>query len=235
MTRAAVLLLLERLLVALRRVTFRASGSVPPTEGREPIMIAALLGVGLALASGPKMPEFTPSDREAEALEASMMSSLLDAYIDRADTIVVAEVVSASYLNNEKVRGTRAIVTVQERIKGAPSSILDVTIPPEGDYFDADPYKVPMSAVPGYTMLLFLDDDGDLIAHNALFLVDGGFVWRAKRSSVFLKPVRDRLWTDSIDPTGDYVILPLAQIRQQVTAAAPTGARLAQRSWRRDR
>lgn len=197
-------------------------------------MIAALLGVGLALSAGPEMPAFSPSDPAAEALEAEMMSSLLAAYIQRADSIVVAEVISASHPNNEKVRGTQAIVTVQERLKGsAGHSIMDVTIPPEGDYFDADPYKVPMSAVPGYTMLLFLDADGDLIAHNALFLVEGGFAWRAKRPAIFLDPVRDRLWTDRIDPTGDYVILPLAQVRQEI-AAAPS-PRLAQRARRRDR
>ncbi|MFT4977603.1 MAG: hypothetical protein ACI8S6_003510 [Myxococcota bacterium] len=197
-------------------------------------MLSMLLCAVLARAAEPVMPDFVPSNAAAEAQEASAMSVLLDTYIERAEVIFVGEVLSASHPHNNPIHGTRAIFTVKERISGDVSSVMDVLIPPVGDYFDADPFPVPIAAVSGYTMLVFVDGDGNAIAHNALFLVEGGYAWRAKRADVFLDPIRDRLWTESIDPSRDYVLSPIEQVRQQV-AVAEALSQVARRPRRRDR
>jgi len=200
------------------------------------VVMTALLWAGLALAqdTGPRMPDFSPSDPVADAIEAEMLSELIRAYAARADLIFIGEVISASHPNNDAIRGTQAIVTVTERIAGDAPGIIDVLVPPVGDYFDGDPHPVPMNVVPGYTMVFFADDEGTVIAHNALFLVEGGYAWRTKSEGVFLDPIRDRLWTESIDPSRDYVLVPLAELREK---AQPRRAaqQVVQRRTRRDR
>ena len=60
------------------------------------MVTTALLCVGLAWAQQqPRLPEFSPTDPAAEALEADLLDSLIAAYSQRADYIFVAEVISA--------------------------------------------------------------------------------------------------------------------------------------------
>ena len=50
----------------------------------------------------------------------------------------------------------------------------------------------------------------------AMFLVEGGHVWRNKRASVFFRPSSDRVWEANIDPTGDYMVFSLTEVRETV-------------------
>jgi len=83
--------------------------------------------------------------------------------------------------------------------------------------------------VQGYRVLVYLDPARYLVEGNALFVVEGGHVWRNKRSSVFLKPEADRVWIDEIDPSPNYVVFSL----EEVDEALHTTLRKQRRKWGR--
>lgn len=196
-------------------------------------MTIAMILSSLLWASEPDIPEFTQSNSEQEANEADLMAALIDEYARNSSGIFIGEVISTSYVNNNELQGTQAIFAIQERIRGDVPGIMDVFIPPVGNYFTNDPFPTPMTAVAGDRMVVFVNQKGEAIAHNSLFLLSGGYAWRTKRAEVFLNPLRDRYWTDAIDPSRDYVLVELNQIREQV--AAQPQRLFVQQQRRRDR
>jgi hypothetical protein len=179
-------------------------------------MMSLLLFSGLLLAAQPRMPEFSPSDQGAVLLEEEQLGRLIRDYAKEASAVFIGELVSASTHPQDPTRGTQAIFSVEEQIRGRVPSVIDVLIPPVGDYMPGDPYPAPITAIPGYKMVVFVNPDGEAIAHNSLFLYQGGYAWRAKRDDIFFNPVRDRHWTSSIDPSEDYVLIAIDDLREQV-------------------
>lgn len=179
-------------------------------------MMSVLLFSGLLVAAQPRMPEFSPSDQGAVEHEAEQIDRLIREYAQEASVVFIGELVSASTNPQDLTQGTQAIFTVEEQIRGRVPSVMDVLIPPVGSYLPGDPYPAPITAIPGYKMVVFVDQEGEAIAHNALFLYQGGYAWRAKRDDIFFNPIRDRHWNSSIDPSDDYVLISIDELREQV-------------------
>lgn len=182
------------------------------------LVLALAPGAWALEPRGPEdvLPAFAPSNAEAQALETEMMAELLRRYSREAEQVFVGRVLNTRHPFNDPVRGSTVTFEVKESWRGRSMPVVDVFVPPEGDYVDGDPAPAPLSIVAGYTMLVFLDGEGQAIASNALFLVAGGFAWRNKHADVFLAPARDRDWVDGIDPSGDYVVYPLDLIQATV-------------------
>ena len=104
---------------------------------------------------------------------------------------------------------------VSEVIRGAPPSVVEVHVPPSGSYVRGDPDTAPVAIHSGYQMLVFVDEHGSAVASNALFLVDGGFIWRNKVPDVFLNPRIAGAW-DLADPSQDYLMASLPTVKEQL-------------------
>ena len=185
------------------------------------MLIFSALVSALALAGVPSSPEdalpaFHASDADTHAIEVEMMAELLRRYSAEAEQVFVGRVLGMHHPYGDPYQGTTVTLEVKDVWRGHTLPVVDIFVPPEGDYVEGDPAPGPLSIVPGYTMLVFLDKRGEAIASNALFLVAGGFAWRNKSEDVFLAPARDREWIDTIDPSQDYVVYPLALIRSSV-------------------
>ena len=74
-----------------------------------------------------------------------------------------------------------------------------------------------MPLIEGYRLLVFLDSNDTVIDGQGLFFLEGGFAWRNRTEDVFLRPSVDRVWTEGIDPTEDYIAFPMARLRDEAT------------------
>ncbi|MEL6349098.1 MAG: hypothetical protein AAFV53_38695, partial [Myxococcota bacterium] len=181
-------------------------------------MFIQLLGWSLLCATGAakewapegspvRLPAFEASNAEAQRVEAEMMRNLLREFNDRSSQVFLGEVLDAHHPNNDPIRGTQITFAVSGRMKGQTPLVVDVLLPPPGDYVAGDPLPMPVTVVEGYQMLVFMDRHNEIVASNALFLVRGGHIWRNKREETFLDPLRDREWSGSIDPYDDYILI----------------------------
>jgi len=133
-------------------------------------------------------------------------NDMLDAFVDNATTIVLGRVVDIPHSRFQ--RQPFATIIIEESLRGEAQGSIELEYPLE---HGLDP--PPTSLVEGYTLLIFLDEHGHLLDGDGLFFIEGGFAWRNRRESVFLRPTLDRVWVEDIDPTHDYICFQLSRIR----------------------
>ena len=67
-----------------------------------------------------------------------------------------------------------------------------------------------------------LDDQMRVVEGNGLFYTDGEYLWRNKRSELFLHPHYDREWmSQEQNPYDDYVVIPLTDVSQILATQRP--------------
>lgn len=74
----------------------------------------------------------------------------------------------------------------------------------------------PVSVV-GYSVVAFIGPEGDLINGDAMYIIEGGFAWRNRRPSVMARPSADRDWLNTMDPSADYYIVAMDEVRRAVS------------------
>ena len=151
------------------------------------------------------------------AQDAALIQQTLDRYSSDAARVFIGEVVTAYHPFGHAVNGTTISVVVSEVLRGEVGSVVDVHIPPPGAYIHGHPETVPINIVTGYTVILFTDANNQAITSNAVFLVEGGFIWRNKSPDVFLNPRADRDWGELVDPSSDYLTSSLVAVRQRLS------------------
>jgi len=155
------------------------------------------------------------SNDDGAAEDAALLQETIAQYNEAATQVFIGEVVGMYHPGGHAVQGTRVNMVVSEVIRGDVPSVLEVHVPPAGSYIPNDPLSAPTTIINGYKMLVFTDTRGNAVASSALFLIDGGFIWRNKSPDVFLNPRTNRDW-DLIDPSQDYLIANLSAIKDQI-------------------
>jgi hypothetical protein len=124
---------------------------------------------------------------------------------------------------------------VETILRGESKSALTVRVPRtlSGDVNAPTPPWV----VEGYRLLVFLDTTGTVVMGNALFFAEAGYAFRNKRPDTFLMPRSDRDWIENIDPTDDYVVYAIEDIKEALAEYSVQRTRTRKRfcPFRRDK
>lgn len=174
-----------------------------------------------------ELPYVQPLSEEARAAQADADRAQLRRSIQRARAVFIAEVLAIRPDPATVDQSFLATVQIQESLKGGVRGVLEVALPlGSGRRTGRAP------AVKGYQLLFFLNDSDTLLNSGALYLVEADHIWRNRRDDVFLRPTADREWTDQIDPSTDYIVIPLDEVRETVQELAPTAdAAPKRRGW----
>jgi hypothetical protein len=146
-------------------------------------------------------------DTEVLALEQAQADAQLLRYCAKTQSVFIAQVLSVFEVNNEQ----RVSLLIEERIHGRARGVIDIRIP--APIATDDPTRIYPRVVEGYKMVVFLSRQGTLIEGNSLFLYQGGFAWRNKRPDAFLQPSSNQDWVEQVDPSQDYIVFSMDQIR----------------------
>ena len=176
---------------------------------------AAAAPAGPSLMEQARLNRLWLASNDGAAADAALLQDAIAQYSEAASSVFIGEVVGTYHPGGHAVQGTRVNMVVSEVIRGEVPSVLEVHIPPAGGYFPDDPLSAPTTLINGYSMLVFADKHGNAVASSALFLIEGGFIWRNKSPDVFLNPRTSRDW-DLNDPSQDYLIADLSQIKAQL-------------------
>ncbi len=191
------------------------ASSEAPEETAEPA--PSFRSGALAPAGSPaRLPPFSPSNTAQHAEDIALIQAAIDDYSRRASGVFVGEVLSTFHPGGQAVQGTEVMVSVSEVLRGSPGPLVQVHVPPAGAYVSGDPNTIPVDIVQGYHMLVFTDQHGEALENQALFFVEGGFLWRNKSPDAFVNPRNDREWSAVIDPGEDYLVYPLGMVRESV-------------------
>ena len=181
--------------------------------------------IGVTAASEPSLWEqaqlsqlYQTTDDDRTQADAAYLSQLLDEYSSRAEQVFIGEIVHMYHPSGHEAGGTRLGMLVSEVLRGEVPVLAEVDLPPSGGYIDGDLATAPVRPVLGYQVLVFTDADGDVLTSNALFLVEGGFIWRNKEPDVFLNPRIQQDWGELMDPSRDYLFGSLTAVRQALVS-----------------
>ncbi len=166
-------------------------------------MFAAILGLALA---GPASAATFGERFDLDDLAAA------------ADRVVVGEVLST----RQEVVPDRGIYTVasiyvEEALRGEPEPVIEVRYP--GGRVDDLELTVPGAPklVPGYEVVLFLDDDDRVVGFGqGAFVVEGDTAYRRLSDDVFTNPNLDRDWKSDEELRRHYAAYSLAEVRRAV-------------------
>ena len=145
-----------------------------------------------------------------------------------ADLIAIVEVL---YANNVPAGGgtyTAATFEIVEVLRGRAEGTLEART---SIAFEGDPGMTKLGLVPGYKLVVFLDSSNTIL-DGGVFYLEAGFGWRPKRTGLFINPRADHDWISEIDPSKDYTLWPLAEIRE--AAEAPRAYRRKKNRKRRN-
>jgi len=150
-------------------------------------------------------------DEKRLAIEQEVAWDQIVGYSRQAQEVVIGRVLSSTL---QADGAERVVLEVDQALRGHPEGIVEFIVPPTGASDDGEIVRA--RVVQGYRVLVYLDPARYLVEGNSLFLVEGGYVWRNKRGSVFLKPRADRVWIDEIDPAPNYVVFSLDQVTESL-------------------
>ncbi|MFT5686743.1 MAG: hypothetical protein ACI8RZ_007700 [Myxococcota bacterium] len=140
-----------------------------------------------------------------------------------ADLIAIVKVLATSNIPASGGTYTAATFEVVETLRGrAPATIEART----SIAFEGDPGMTKLGLVPGYKLVVFLDSSYAIL-DGGVFYLEAGFGWRPKRAGLFINPRSDHDWISEIDPSEDYTLWTLAEIR--LAAESPRAYRRKQR------
>ena len=115
-----------------------------------------------------------------------------------------------------------ASIEVISWMRGEGNYNINVVMPYNAPYIDTDWSTVPGILVKGYPVVVFLDDQFRVVEGNGLFYTDGEYLWRNKRSELFLHPHYDREWrSQEQNPYDDYVVIPLSDVSKMLEKQRP--------------
>ncbi|MDG1481435.1 MAG: hypothetical protein P8R54_17705 [Myxococcota bacterium] len=127
-----------------------------------------------------------------------------------ADLIAIVEVISTGNIPADGGTYTAATLDIVEVLRGRATGTLDVRT---SVAFEGDPGMTKLGLVPGYKLVVFLDPNNTIL-DGGVFYLEAGFGWRPKRTGLFINPRADHDWISEIDPSKDYTLWPLAEIRE---------------------
>jgi len=139
----------------------------------------------------------------AEKLELTYDLATLAA---TADHVILGEVV-ANQERSGKAGFSIVSVLVTETIRGEAAPMANFRIP----MIEGSP-----SLVEGYKVLVFLQAGEAVGLGRGVFLIEAGHAWRRKDDGVFMSPRADRDWVDNVDPSADYTVYSLDQVRAAI-------------------
>jgi len=151
-------------------------------------------------------------DEAAQAAEQwADDQALLDRYHRHSELALVGTILTTRDAPSGEDGGQIVTLQVQERIRGQAALIYEFQV----DAPSADPDQVTPTLITGYDVLVFIDQSGFLMDGKALYALEGGWAWRNRRASTFLKPRMDRDWTTEMDPQRHYVALSMTEVRDR--------------------
>ena len=104
---------------------------------------------------------------------------------------------------------TAATFKVIEVLRGRAEETIGARTPVA---FAADPGMTQLGLVAGYKLVVFLDAQNTLL-EGGVFYLEAGYGWRPKRPGLFINPRADHDWVDELDPTKDYTLWTLEEMR----------------------
>ena len=148
-----------------------------------------------------------------EAAEAAKQwaddQALLDRYHRHAKIALVGTILTTRSAPGADEGAQIVTLQVHERIRGRAAFITEFVV----DAPASDPDQASPTLISGYEVLVFIDRSGFLLDGKALYALEGGWAWRNRRASTFLKPRMDRDWTTEMDPQRHYVALSMVDVR----------------------
>jgi hypothetical protein len=177
------------------------------------VFLTSLLAASATEPTGPESLEIPYQSGSAldDVLRAEDDAMMAD-YLDRARTVVVGRVIAVR--PDPTVLGQQEIATllIEERLRGRAVGLVEFSVP-----LQRQAGRIQPAIIEGYRLLIFLDEADALVDGEGVFFLEGGFAWRNRTDKVFLRPSLDRVWSDSIDPTEDYITFPMAVLRARIT------------------
>ena len=160
---------------------------------------------------------FEPSTQDISKIEETLVR-----YAKGSKYVVIGEVLHVDRRTSGSVLGREASIEVISWIRGDGNYSISVVMPYNAPYIDTDWSTVPGVLVKGYSVVIFLDDQFRVVEGNGLFYTDGEYLWRNKRSELFLHPHYDREWMNKEqNPYDDYVVIPLADVSKILDSQRP--------------
>lgn len=180
-----------------------AADPAPPGESGDARVLSAVSSI-----DDLDFPWIRP-DEDRLAVERGVAWEQLVRYGQCAQEVAIGRVLATT---PEPSGAEMVLLEVEEGLRGDPDRIVEFRVPPSERLDDMEMIRPPV--VPGYRVLVYLDAARSLVDGNAMYFVEGGHVWRNKRLAVFLRPGADRVWIDNIDPSANYVVFSLDEVRQ---------------------
>ncbi len=168
-------------------------------------------------------PRILLTDGEQSKEDRQQIKQMLRRYAKGSKYVVIGEVVNVNRLSTGNYKDQEAYIEVYGWLRGEPDmpeSIIRVVKPYNAPYIPTDWETVPGVLIDGYSIVLFLDDQFRVVEGNAVFYTDGEFLWRNKRSNLFLHPHYDREWKVD-NPYDDYVITALDDVSKMLGSQKP--------------
>ncbi len=148
----------------------------------------------------------------------------LDLFSRRAALVIRGEVLTSrqEWLDGVRIEVLTVIVDEALRGDGRKGDIVELRAPLRGAMSGdvTDTYR----SVRGYELLLFADPSGYMVDEDAIYVMEGGFGFRARRPGLLMRPRMDHDWVHDIDPVSDYSVVTVQQV-QTTLERVPMGAR----------
>ena len=160
--------------------------------------------------------------QEQNPQDLQKVQETLTRYAKGSKYVVIGEVLHINRLSTGGQMDREAYLEVIGWIRGKGNMSVQITMPYNAPYIPTDWSTVPGTLVKGYTVVVFLDDQFRIVEGNGLFYTDGEYLWRNKRSELFLHPHYDREWQrEGQNPYDDYVVIPMAQVSETLAQQKP--------------
>ena len=160
---------------------------------------------------------FDPAEQDVKKVEETLLR-----YAKGSKYVVIGEVIHVDRRVSGSVLDREATIEVISWMRGDGDFNISVVMPYNAPYIVTDWSTVPGIFVKGYSVVIFLDDQMRVVEGNGLFYTDGEYLWRNKRSELFLHPHYDREWmSQEQNPYDDYVVIPLTDVSQILATQRP--------------
>ena len=160
---------------------------------------------------------YEPSDVDAKKVQQTLRR-----YAKGSKYVVIGEVLHVDRRTYGSDLDREASIEVISWMRGEGNYNINVVMPYNAPYIDTDWSTVPGILVKGYPVVVFLDDQFRVVEGNGLFFTDGEYLWRNKRSELFLHPHYDREWrSQEQNPYDDYVVIPLSDVSKMLEKQRP--------------
>lgn len=169
-------------------------------------MIAAVFALVLSASLGRAAPA-APTGADAKPVDLSSLSA-------QSNRVVVGKVLSTRVDRRDDGLYTVATVQVEDTWRGKADPVIEVATPGGRKGDEATVVPGTPKLVEGYKVVLFLDGDNVAGWGRGVFLVEGGFAWQPLHNSVFTSPRADRDWVKTVDPSSDYAVYSLDELRK---------------------